>query len=120
MDKNVLLNRATTMLLVGLAGLLGLIGVENARGVEFPEEMGLILPVMLSLASLPIVLLAIAPSTVSRWVALVIATLLALFHAMHILEHGMGGDWSVALLILVAMFTPSAAAVWLLWRTRTA
>ncbi|MEM1052056.1 MAG: hypothetical protein AAGI28_08170 [Pseudomonadota bacterium] len=117
-DQSTAQSRAVTLLLLGFAGLLGLIGVENARGMEFPQEMGMVLPIILAITSVPIVLLCVWQGAASRWIALIIAALLALFHALHVVEHGTGGDWSQTLLIFVAMFVPNAVAVWLLWKSR--
>lgn len=114
---------AAKLLLLGFGGLLALIAMELLRAIEAGGgEVGMpgvdMLVGMLCVAATPIILCALGRSGWVRWTSLVIAALLALFHAMHILEHIGAGDMPLTLLIAVTMFVPNAFAAWLLWRAK--
>lgn len=114
--------KAAVVLMVGTAGLITLVVIEILRAASSAEpDFGAIPPadmlvVVITLSAVPVLLLLSVQHVAANWISLVIAVLLSLFHLMHILEHVMVADFALTLLILVTMFTPSAAGAWLVWR----
>ncbi|MEM1262256.1 MAG: hypothetical protein AAGH76_07655 [Pseudomonadota bacterium] len=112
--------RPVILLTLAFAGMVALIALEILQGAFGEDAAGMVTPlaIVFSVFSLPILLLTLFSGRWAIWLAFGIAVLMTLFHAMHIAEHGMAGDIGIALLIAVTMFTPSLAAVALLWSTR--
>ncbi|MEM8982645.1 MAG: hypothetical protein AAGC71_06440 [Pseudomonadota bacterium] len=110
------------LLTLAFAGMVALIAVEMLQGAFGEDAASMVMPlaIVFSVSALPILLLTLFDGRWAFWVAFAIAVLMSLFHAMHIVEHGMAGDYGVTLLIAVAMFAPSLAAVVLLWMSRKA
>ncbi|MEM6708344.1 MAG: hypothetical protein AAF648_06125 [Pseudomonadota bacterium] len=100
------------LLTLPCAGILMLIQVELLRGAELPPT-GLLVG-LFSISVVIVVLLCLFQARPVRWLVVVLATLIALFHGVHTLEHGLGGDAELALLIALTMLVPSLAGVWLL------
>lgn len=114
--------RAAVLLSLGGAGIVALVLFEVARALGAPPVDVSHLPpegilvVMLCLVSAAVIACFFASNKIVRWAALVIAVLVALFHAMHVLEHGAMGDINLGGLILFMMFAPSALAAHALWK----
>lgn len=72
--------------------------------------------VIFAISGLPVILLALRPSAVSRWIAFGLVLLLFLFHAIHIAEHAMYGEYAGAGLILLTGLVPYALVLYMLFR----
>ncbi|MEM9532802.1 MAG: hypothetical protein AAGA23_17920 [Pseudomonadota bacterium] len=123
---NTLRSRAALMLAVPLAGLLALIVFEVMRNLSTGTYDPAALPPVdmlvgvLSVSTLAVIALCLFAGSAGRWFALVVAVLMTLFHAMHILEHAMARDFSMGVLILITMLIPSGAGAWMIWKLRKA
>ncbi|MEM7097687.1 MAG: hypothetical protein AAF541_05455 [Pseudomonadota bacterium] len=114
--------KAATLLALGVAGMIALVLFEVMRALGHgemdmsglpPEAM---LVGVMCLTSVGVVLSFYAQNSAARWIAFGIATLVGLFHVMHVLEHVVGGDMSLGALILFVMAIPSVLAALALWR----
>ncbi|MEM7020936.1 MAG: hypothetical protein AAF512_26785 [Pseudomonadota bacterium] len=118
------LQSAAIVLIVPIAGVLALVLFEVMRslaGGTYDPEATPPIPMlvgMLCVAAIPVILLAWTHATAVRWAAFGIAVLMALFHAMHILEHVMSGDIVIMILILITMFIPNLDGALLIWQAR--
>ena len=74
--------------------------------------------IMFAIASLPITLLAIGPHVITKWVSFVLALLLFLFNAVHIVEHAAYGDYFGPILMLVAGVIPYGLALYFIFKTK--
>ena len=114
--------KAQSLLITQLAGIISLIVFEILRAIvaEPPRTGGIppdaFLIGLLCFSALPVLILSFEPGLISKWTVLVIAALLSLFHALHLLEHLIEQDYSLGALILIVMFLPSVLSVWLLRR----
>ncbi len=111
-----------SLLIVPFAGMVALIVLELLRALSADpiDVSGLppvdMLVIILCLSAVPVILSCVIEAAAGRWIAFGITVLLALFHALHVVEHAGAGDISVGALILVTMFVPSAFAAWGIWR----
>ncbi|MEM9305181.1 MAG: hypothetical protein AAGE01_23930 [Pseudomonadota bacterium] len=116
--------RVALLLALPLAGLVALLVFEIMRGLAGDGyDPGALPPVaalsvMLCLTATPVIALCLSSGAAARWLAFGIASLLTLFHAMHVVEHAAVGDWSLLALIAITMLLPSGAGAGLLWTTR--
>ncbi|MEO1044564.1 MAG: hypothetical protein AAFX04_03905 [Pseudomonadota bacterium] len=113
------------LLLMQAGGVLALILMEVIRGVEKGANDLSVPPVsmlvgLLCVSALPIIALSTSRAAWARWSAMAVAVLLALFHALHILEHAMASDSELTMLIIFTMFLPCLLSVILLWQARRA
>ena len=108
------------LMAVPVIGMVALIALELVRAMALangadalpPAEM---LAGVICLSAVPVILLASSSATLAYWVSLVVAVLMSLFHLMHVLEHLMHKDISIAGLIIVTMAAPSLMAAVRLW-----
>lgn len=128
--------RAAVLCTVGFLGLIGLIifetfGLLGEAGSLAQEgkdgfeafsgglvEAAPMIVIMFALASLPITLLAIGPHVITKWVSFVLALLLFLFNAVHIVEHAAYGDYFGPVLMLFAGVIPYGLALYFIFKTK--
>ncbi|MEM1435728.1 MAG: hypothetical protein AAGG11_16840 [Pseudomonadota bacterium] len=126
MNDQVASPTAALCLVLATVGLLALVVFEIMRALAVsPLDLGAMPPVsmlavLISLNAAAALCALYSARGALRWAAIVIAGLLALFHAMHIAEHAIAGDWPLGLLIVTTMFTPSLLAALALFRGRGA
>lgn len=124
MTRDTLINRAMLLLIIPLAGMVGLYTFELAHVIGEPDLSADDLPPaaliigVVCFSVLPVLILATLSNTVLRWLALVMTVLLALFHLLHIVEHVMISDWALTALILFTMFLPSVLGAICIWRAK--
>ncbi|MEM7501592.1 MAG: hypothetical protein AAF417_06090 [Pseudomonadota bacterium] len=116
--------QTATLLVAPILGVIALVLFEIVRALsDGPFDASSLPPLgmligIVCLSTIPVILLTVLTSRASFWVAFVIVSLLALFHGMHILEHVMGSDVTMTVLIFVTMFAPSVIAAARLWKDR--
>ncbi|MEM6937262.1 MAG: hypothetical protein AAF552_12450, partial [Pseudomonadota bacterium] len=123
---NPLRARAALVLTVPLAGVVALVVFEvmGSLGTGAYDASSLppteLLIGLLCVAALPVLALCVSGNAGARWLALIVAGLMTLFHALHVVEHAMAGDYPLLALIAVTMLLPSGIGVWLVWQLRKA
>lgn len=118
------LSNAKLLLVLATAGVIALILFELIRTLStepigvgtLPDEAFLI--GLLSVSAAPVVLLSLPMSRIVQWTSLGLSTLLALFHALHIVEHVLERDHALTVLILSTMFLPTLIAAIKILRSR--
>ena len=128
--------RAAILCTIGFLGLMGLIifeifGVLSEAGSLAQDgtdgleafsgglvEAAPMIVIMFAIASLPITLLAIGPHVITKWVSFVLALLLFLFNAVHIVEHAAYGDYFGPILMLMAGVIPYGLALYFILKTK--
>ena len=71
---------------------------------------------ILTVSSVPILLLSTKVTKVTKWISFTVVSLLALFHGLHVVEHLAVGGLRTSILIFVVMFMPALRATFLLWQ----
>ncbi|MEM7361160.1 MAG: hypothetical protein AAF431_18880 [Pseudomonadota bacterium] len=118
------ISQSQVLLVIPLAGVVALVAFEMIRALSAAEaDLSGLPPVamlasLLSLSALAPILLTFAKS-VCRWIALVIAGLMTLFHSMHVVEHLVIPDLPMVGLIGITMLLPSLIATLYLWRDKS-
>ncbi|MEL7022615.1 MAG: hypothetical protein AAGL69_02645 [Pseudomonadota bacterium] len=114
-------SRPIALLLLSVVGMLALIVFEIMRGMIGAEATEMMIPlvIMVCIACSPVILLTAFSARWAYWSAMVVAALLSAFHALHLVEHAVGGDYAILALIVVAMLIPTASATYLLWNGRS-
>lgn len=117
------LTNAKLLLVLATAGVIALIAFELIRALNgtpmsvdgLPDEAFLI--GLLSASAAPVLLLCVPSSRIVKWTAFGLATLLALLHALHFIEHVLEQDYALTVLILITMFLPTSIAAISIWNT---
>ncbi|MEO0367266.1 MAG: hypothetical protein AAF197_00615 [Pseudomonadota bacterium] len=117
--------RTALVMTIPIIGMVMMVSLELLRAISTTEgaELGTppaaFLIAIVCITTVPVLLLLLAGSNkLAYWIVIAIAGLMALFHALHIVEHMMTSDHSMSLLIAVTMLIPNAVAVFLLWNKR--
>ncbi|MEM9423066.1 MAG: hypothetical protein AAF986_11330 [Pseudomonadota bacterium] len=98
--------------------LFHVVGEAGTNGIEAFDpgygEAASFLVYVYSLSAVPMILIALGLSTITRWVTVGVCGLLTLYHALHVVEHVGEGDVPGVAIIVVTALIPYGIAIWLL------
>ncbi|MCG8443183.1 MAG: hypothetical protein MI723_15365 [Caulobacterales bacterium] len=127
MNQTSRLQRAATSLCLPITGIVALVMIEMMRGLPAAPDEAIdlskippieFIAILLCLSGAAVLLLSIGASALLRWSAFGLAALMALFHAIHTVEHAASGDFFVMALIVLVMFLPSVSASYHIWKAK--
>lgn len=119
-----LLGKAAVLLTLAVAGLIAGLVLEVMRALattplDLSRTSGVgALAAMLCINGVAVLACFLAERAAGRWIALLLAGLLALLYGLHVIEHLVVGDMAGGALNLFVMFAPCALATHAIWTSR--
>ena len=119
-----LLGKAAVLLTLAVAGLIAGLVLEVMRALATtPLDLSRMsgvgaLAAMLCINGVAVLACFFAERAAGRWIALLLAGLLAVLYGLHVIEHLVVGDMAGGALNLLVMFAPCALATHAIWKSR--
>ena len=104
--------------LMGIIGYAGKVAEEGGNAFEYfypgMHDFAPIMAILYTVSALPILLMVLKPSAMTKWLTIVLSVLLFAMHGYHAVEHVAEADYpGIALLVITAMI-PYIMVIYLL------